>query len=142
MDSKQQTQSEPDRPRRRAGRARPDIERLVDDATKVVADGAHVAVGFGVLGFQRAQVERRRLRKTASSVIPERLDEVGRAVAANADATRAQLRGLARDLDQSLAPVRHQLERSACALGQRLPPPAREAAAGLRSCLRNSSGSD
>jgi hypothetical protein len=140
MNSKQQTQSGPDGPGRRTGRALPDVERLVDDATKMVADGAHVAVGFGVLGFQRAQVERRRLRKAASSVLPPRLDEAGRALSANADATRAQLQQLARDLDHNLAPVRNELERRASSLGQRLPSPAREAAAGLRNRMRGSSG--
>lgn len=105
-----------------------------------MVDGAYVAVGLGVLGFQRAQVERRRLRKAAGSVLPPRLDEVGRAVAANADATRAQLRVLARNLDQTLAPVRHEVERRASEVEQRLPSPAREAAAGLRACLRDTAG--
>ena len=31
--------------------------------TKLARDAAYVAVGFGVLGFQRAQVRRRELRK-------------------------------------------------------------------------------
>jgi hypothetical protein len=38
-------------------------------------------------------------------VLPPRLDEAGRALSANADATRAQLQQLARDLDHNLAPV-------------------------------------
>ena len=91
MTSKQQTQAGRERPRRCPGPTGPEIQHLIDEAGKAVVDGAYVAVGFGVLGLQRAQVRRRRLQKAATSTIPPRLDEIGRAVAANADATRAQL---------------------------------------------------
>lgn len=35
----------------------------MEPLTKLARDAAYVAVGFGVLGFQRAQVRRRELRK-------------------------------------------------------------------------------
>jgi molecular chaperone GrpE (heat shock protein) len=40
-----------------------EINKAVAEAEKAVRDGAYVAVGFGVLAFQRAQVRRRELAK-------------------------------------------------------------------------------
>lgn len=143
----------------------PDVNQLVADAERALKDGAYVAVGLGVLAFQRAAVQRRQVVKElerrraawqghagslpldrpvsrvvdqlgdATVALSSRLDEVGRSLAANADSTRAQLRELARSVERAVTPARCELERQADALEQRLPGPAREALAGVRNAV-------
>ncbi len=107
-------------------------ERLLGQARRSAVEGAYLAVGVGVLGLQRAQVRRRQLTKAAASALPPQLEDVRRSVAANLDATRAQLGELAREL----APAGAALERRAEELEQLLPAPLQAAAAGARSTLR------
>ncbi len=40
-----------------------DVNKTAQDLAKVAQDAAYVAVGLGVLGFQRAQVRRREIEK-------------------------------------------------------------------------------
>ena len=47
------------------------------DIPAFVKDGAYVAIGFGVLGFQRAQVQRREVERAVQDhvkVVEERLE--------------------------------------------------------------------
>ncbi|MHB8505712.1 MAG: hypothetical protein ACYDEN_08350, partial [Acidimicrobiales bacterium] len=108
----------------------PDVSQVVAEAEKAVRDGAYVAVGLGVLAFQRAQVQRRQvvkelerrrgeLRDGTSAQLSARLDELARSLSANADATRAQLQELARSWDEALAPTRRRLDERADALQAR-----------------------
>ena len=39
-----------------------DVSKTAGDLTKIAQDAAYVAIGLGVLGFQKAQVRRRELR--------------------------------------------------------------------------------
>ncbi len=61
------------------------------DLPKTVKDATYVAVGFGVLGFQRAQVRRQELRRQLESQ---------RALA------QEQVAGLVRSVDQLTEPLR------------------------------------
>ena len=75
---------------------------LRTDLTKTLKDAAYVVVGFGVIGFQRAQVRRQELRKQLEGQrhqLEEQLAEV-----------RAQVQKLVVDLDARLQPVRHEVE--------------------------------
>jgi hypothetical protein len=104
-----------------------DINKLVSDAEKVLRDGAYVALGFGILGFQQAQVRRRELTRLLSQRKPaDRL-------AANASVGRAQLGDMVKHVDARLAPVRRQLDEQVDALEQTLSPTARKAVGTVRS---------
>lgn len=46
----------------------PDGDGAADELAAAVRDAAYVVVGFGVLGFQRAQVRRRELQRWAKDV--------------------------------------------------------------------------
>lgn len=83
---------------------------------KPIRDAAYVAVGFGVLGFQRAQVRRREVEKR----LGHRTD-----LGAGLEAARVQLTDLVRGLDQWAAPVRRDLDGRLDGIEHRLPDPAR-----------------
>jgi hypothetical protein len=76
------------------------------DVNKALADAAYVTVGFGLLGFQRAQVRRHELTK--------------------------QFSALARSVDETVGPVRNDLDHQLDQLEERLPDQARTAVRSLR----------
>jgi hypothetical protein len=41
----------------------------VPDVNKILKDGAYVALGFGVLGFQKAQVRRRQATRMVDELV-------------------------------------------------------------------------
>ena len=106
---------------------------VVDDVTKTVRDAAYTAVGFGVLGFQQAQVRRRALGKQLEEQRPE--------IEAQVAAARSRLGDLARDLDERLDPVMVSLGQRAEPLldgiHSRLPEPARDVWAQVRKAARD-----
>jgi hypothetical protein len=69
--------------------------------TKTLQDAAYVAVGLGVIGFQRAQVRRQELRK--------QLDETRKDVASQVEAYRKQLEGTGKDLATQVEAYRSKL---------------------------------
>jgi hypothetical protein len=89
----------------------------VNDVNKTLQDAAYVAVGLGVIGFQKAQVRRRELAR----LVGDRT-----AVNAQLDEARDQLAGLIRTVDDRLLPVRQELEGRLEELEGRLPDPARD----------------
>ncbi len=87
-------------------------------------DAAYTAVGFGVLGFQRAQVRRRQLARQLQ-------------VDARLEAARSQLWVLARELDERLEPfVADVLEPFLDDAEARLPPVPREVVSRSRQTAR------
>lgn len=86
------------------------------DLTKLARDAAYVAVGFGVLNFQRAQVRRRELAKALAAQVD--------ALEASLDEARGQLGRLAREVDGRLEPMVANLESRFDAVEARLPGPA------------------
>nr|MBA2751405.1 hypothetical protein [Actinomycetota bacterium] len=64
----------------------------VDDVAKTVKEAAYVAIGFGVLGFQEAQVRRRALAKQLQDQRPDLESQLAE--------TRSQLAELARQVEQ------------------------------------------
>jgi predicted nucleic acid-binding Zn-ribbon protein len=135
-----------------------DIEKAATDFNNAVKEAAYVAVGLGVLGFQRAQVQRvelmkqlesqlsglsglsgnlntqaeayvkaakeqvaelrTQLNKISSEIIPSEVPD--------AAAVRTQLAGLAKQVDEAVAPVRQQFEEQLDRLEEVLPQTARE----------------
>lgn len=80
------------------------------DVNKALADAAYVTVGFGLLGFQRAQVRRHELTK--------------------------QLEALARTVDEAVGPVRSDLDRRVDQLEERLGDQGRLAVQSLRAAAQ------
>lgn len=124
------------------------------DINKTVQDSAYVAVGLGVLGFQRAQVRRRELIEALEAQRQQVADTFGSFASFNSlsdqrkqvtelvelqrkqvDTARDQLRDLARTVDERLAPARQQLETRVDELEQRLPATARGAFQSVRSAV-------
>lgn len=132
-----------------------DPAALVEDAERALREGAYVAVGLGVLGFQRAQVRRRELARRFEgsdlgrlldgldptalwSQLPDaplgdvtatgkaQFDEVSDRLGANLAGARAQLTDVVRSVDERVAPTRRQLEEQVEALEERLPAGARD----------------
>jgi hypothetical protein len=90
----------------------------VTDVNKTLKDAAYVAVGFGVLGFQKAQVRRQELKK---QVLSQRAQ-----VESQLEGAVGQLSGLVKTLDERLRPVRQELEGRLDTFEGRLPDPAKE----------------
>ena len=84
------------------------------DVTKTVKDAAYVAVGLGVLGFQRAQVRRRELTKELETQLGQTTD---------------QLQRLAKELEERLEPIFGLVE-------ERLPEQARDLVKQARTTAR------
>ena len=87
-------------------------------------DTAYVAVGLGVLGFQRAQVARRELATTVAAD-RERI----------AASVRAQAEDLSTVLETQLSEVRVQLGKAVSNLEEALEPVAKELEGRIRSLL-------
>ncbi len=129
-----------------------DFERAAADFNDAVKEAAYVAVGLGVLGFQRAQVQRVELMKqleaqltnlsdltvtlnsqaetylsAASKQIAEAREQFGRLSTElpDAGAVREQLTDLAKAVDEAIAPAVQQFDEQLDRLEEVLPEAAR-----------------
>jgi hypothetical protein len=91
---------------------------MASDASTTLRDAAYVAVGFGLLAFQRAQVRRRALERALEAQGGAALDQVSR---------------LATELEERVEPALDELE-------GRLPPPAQDLLRTARSAAREARG--
>lgn len=86
-------------------------EATVTDITKTLKDAAYVAVGFGVIAFQKTQVRRRELEKQFG---------------VSTEQFREQLVKVAGEVEERIEPVVEAVESSLDQLEERLPEQARE----------------
>jgi hypothetical protein len=126
-----------------------ELNKMVADAEKSVRDGAYVVVGLGVLGFQRAQVQRRELAKRlgtdgdafaaqlneTAEKIGGQLTDVGERVFSNLGASREQMVDLARSVDEIVSPTLAQIDQQVAALEERLPASARNVVSSVRTVM-------
>jgi len=127
---------------------RQDADKTAKDLAKLAQDAAYVAIGFGVLGLQRAQVRRRELEKQLGALEGPLADarkevaktlkqfELGDARKELAKALKqfdGQLGELLGRLDATFEPVEHRLPPAAQAMVQQ----ARETRDQLRHRLTN-----
>jgi hypothetical protein len=124
-----------------------DAEKAAAEFGRAVKDAAYVAVGLGIMGFQRAQVQRVELTKQLesqlggvsglTSVLNGLADLREQLVKLSADvlpsdsrldgtAVRTQLTELAKAVDEAVAPVRQQFEEQWERFEELLPESARE----------------
>lgn len=134
-----------------------DLNQLITDTEKAVRDGAYTLVGFGVLGFQRAQVRRHAvvkqlqtdprlagigehvaglLKAVDQTLSPTwaQMADLGQRAGAGSQA-RERLTVLARAVDQRVAPARQELDKQIDALEAKLPAGARQAVGSVRAAL-------
>ncbi|MGH9094455.1 MAG: hypothetical protein ACRDXE_04780 [Acidimicrobiales bacterium] len=109
----------------------------INEVNQAVKDSAYAAVGFGVLGFQRAQVRRRELTEAIPAqlfAISDRLSTQAAQLAKAAPAlgAREQLVELARLVDERVQPARRELQVRVDELESRLPEAPRQAVHTLR----------
>ena len=129
-----------------------DFEKAAADFNESVKEAAYVAVGLGVLGFQRAQVQRVEVMKqleaqlanltqltstlnsqaetylnAAREQIAEAREQFNRISTEipDADALRSQLTDLAKAVDEAMAPARQQFEEQLDRIEEVLPEAAR-----------------
>lgn len=137
-----------------------DIEKAVTEFNNTVKEAAYVAVGLGVLGFQRAQVQRVELAKqleaqlaglnslsanlgtqveTLLSTVREQLAEARTQVnkvsadLPDPEVVRGQLADLAKSVEEAVAPVRQQFDEQLDRLEEVLPEAARNLVHTIRS---------
>ena len=110
------------------------------DVTQTMKDTAYVAIGLGVLGFQRAQVARRDLGATFSTDTAKLQEQIKVQVADVSDAVEAQLADVrtqlakaVTSLEESLEPVTKQIEGRIDEVEDRLPEQVKAVVASARS---------
>ena len=91
------------------------------DVTNALRDAAYVAVGFGVLTFQRAQVQRRELEQQLET---------------SAESLKTSLTKLAGEVEARLEPVSEVVEAQLDAREEKLPESARAAVQQARSVVK------
>jgi hypothetical protein len=99
-----------------------DINKAAADLNHALREGAYVAVGLGVLGFQRAQVRRVELTRQLEAQWEQLSAQWEQRNGGDpARAARTQLTGFARSLDEQLQPARKQLDERIDRLEEYLP---------------------
>jgi F0F1-type ATP synthase membrane subunit b/b' len=96
---------------------RQDADRTAKDIAKLAQDAAYVAVGFGVLGLQKAQVRRRELEKQLAAVEGP-LGDARKEIAKALKQFDEQLGEILSRLDSTFEPVEHRLPPAAQAMVQ------------------------
>lgn len=96
-----------------------DVDKAAAELNKALREAAYVAVGLGVIGFQKAQVRRVELTRQLESQV-------------DTAALRSQLSDLARSVDEAMTPIRGQLNDGLDRIQDALPPTAREVVHTLR----------
>lgn len=109
-------------------------ELNIEDVNKALKDSAYAAIGFGVLGFQRAQVRRRELieqLQSASSrtAVTQQVDAardqlvtLAKLIEGQIDPAREQVVTYVKQLDKQVSPAREQLESYARKADQQVAP--------------------
>lgn len=101
----------------------------MNQVAEQVKAAAEVVVGMGVLGFQRAQVERRALMR--------RLEGPRSEAQATLDGLRSQLEKGAGEFDHLVAPLRSKLDEGLRQIEHAVPPAGREAVHRIDTEARN-----
>jgi methyl-accepting chemotaxis protein len=89
-----------------------DINKAAADVNKAIKDGAYIAIGLGVLGFQRAQVQRVELTKQLEAQLGQ-LSSLPTTLNAQAETARTQIgeqiTALTKSVEEALSAVQTQV---------------------------------
>jgi len=116
----------------------PDLNDFTTEVTGLARDAVYVAVGLGVLGIQRAQVQRAELQKRlgldlGDAALGGRLDGARSALAAGVEQLDVLLEEASRFVEDTLQPIEAQLPPQVRAIAQL----AQDQARGIRSQIRS-----
>jgi uncharacterized protein HemX len=129
---------QPKNPTSRTARRRPAAEaraaaesgdRAGANLVSALTDVAHAAIGFGLIGWNKAQVGRRALVKD--------LNVQRRQVETQLDGAREQLATAIRTFDAKVQPVRQDIDGQLDKFSERLPEQVRDVMAAARKVLRD-----
>ncbi|MGH9088619.1 MAG: hypothetical protein ACRDYZ_11020 [Acidimicrobiales bacterium] len=106
----------------------PDLNDLTTEVAHRARDAAYMVVGLGVLGFQRAQVQRRQVQRRLSGEIDldQRLNGIRTAVTTGVLQIDELVEGAVQMVETTLHPLEEQLPPVAREMAQRLHDQARE----------------
>ena len=114
-------------------------QNLSQNVSQNLRDTAYVAVGLGVLGFQRAQVARRELatnvagdRQRLEASVRAQVEDLSSVLETQLTEVREQLGKAAATLEEVLEPVARDLEVRLGEVEGRLPEPVRSVVASAR----------
>lgn len=118
----------------------PELSDLTTEVTGLARDAVYVAVGLGVLGVQRAQVQRVELQKQLARDLSEldfaeRLEGARSAVAAGVEQFDCLIDGASRLVEDALQPIEEQLPPPVRALARRAQDQAKELRSQIRSLV-------
>lgn len=111
----------------------PELNDLTNEVANVARDIAYVAVGLGVIGLQRAQVQRNELRARLGG--DDRLAEVRSVVSTGVRQIDGLVEGAVHLLETAFEPIEEQLPPAAKEIAGRAHAHARELRAQLRELL-------
>jgi len=107
-----------------------DINKAVADLGEALRDGAYVAIGLGILSFQRAQVRRVELTRQLEGWFDQYrvagASAPGDCAPGDTAAIRSQLTSFARAVDERMQPVRQQFDEQFDLFEAQLPATARQ----------------
>lgn len=107
-----------------------DVNQTAADLTNALKEAAYIAVGLGVLGFQRAQVQRvewtKQLEEQLAELKGQQFTMASDLFETQWEAARTQLVELAKEVDERVAPSRAQIEDQFNQIEERLPEAARD----------------
>lgn len=115
----------------------PELNDLTNEVASLARDVAYVAVGLGVIGIQRAQVQRNELRArlAGDGSLEDRLAEVRSVVTTGVQQIDDLVEGAVHLLETAFEPIEEQLPPAAKEIAGRAHAHARELRAQLRELL-------
>ncbi len=112
----------------------PELNDLTNDVATVAKDAAYVVVGLGVLGFQKAQVQRNEFKnKLAAESLDERVADLRAALLKSVTQVDELVEQAFTYLETHLEPLEDQLPPTAREIAQRTHTQAREVRGQIRS---------
>ncbi len=99
------------------------------DMAQALSDAVHTLIGFGVIGWNKAQVRRRELTKDLNVQCHQ--------VETQLDGAKEQLAAVIRHLDTRFEPVRHDIEDQLDKVSERLPEQVRDIVESARKIVRD-----
>lgn len=113
---------------------------ITADLTKALKDAAYIGIGFGVLTFQRAQVQRRELQSQVDAQLDEAkgsFTKLSGTVEDRLKQLEERFEGVQRQLEDVRSEVESNLDKAMDGLSSRLPEPARDAFDSARKAARD-----
>jgi len=112
------------------------------DVTQILKDAAYVGIGFGVITFQRAQVQRQEIKKQLEAQLGDAkggFSKLSGTVEDRVKLLEERFEGVQGQLESVLADVESSVDKALDELATRLPEPARDVFANARSAARDAS---